>query len=69
MANKEGFHVIWSEQSLHDALHIKDYLLDAFSNKEVDDFYQLLDAFENTVKHFPTLYPDSPSNIHLKNFK
>jgi len=51
--------VIWSARSLVHAETIRDYLLENFSQKEVERFYNLLERFERNVSRFPKLYPSA----------
>jgi len=39
-----------------DAIIIKNYLSYKFTQKEVDNFYQLLETFEKVILAFPELY-------------
>lgn len=58
--------VNWTERSLSNAIEIKEYLKVKFTIKEVMKFEYLLKQFENTVSNFPTLYPESESQISLR---
>ena len=51
--------VLWTDRALQNAISIKDYLLLKFSEKEVENFFSLLTAFEIAVSAFPELYPVS----------
>ena len=58
--------VEWSNRSLQNAIDIKGYLIRKFSKKEVSKFESLLRNFELTVSNFPTLYPESKTQKHLR---
>jgi plasmid stabilization system protein ParE len=62
MAEKQYLTVSWSNRSISDSLAIKKYLQKEFSQREIDNFYKLLDAFEKIVLSFPKLYPSSIKN-------
>ncbi len=62
MAEKQRVSVDWTNRSLSDSLTIKDYLQEKFSQREIDNFYKLLEAFEKIISSFPTLYPKSVKN-------
>lgn len=62
MAEKQYLTVFWSDRSISDSLAIKKYLQKEFSQREIDNFYRLLDAFEKIVLSFPQLYPYSIKN-------
>lgn len=62
MAEKRGLEIQWTDRSFTDSLSIREYLLEEFSQKEVDNFYKLLEAFEKIVLIFPNLYPKSIKN-------
>ena len=62
MAERRYLLVHWTDRSLSDSLAIKEYLEEKFSQREVDNFYDLLHAFENIVLSFPKLYPKSIKN-------
>jgi plasmid stabilization system protein ParE len=61
MAEKQYLTVFWTDRSISDSLAIKRYLQKEFSQKEIDNFYKLLGAFEKIVL-FPQLYPQSIKN-------
>lgn len=48
---------IYTEHSLANIREIRSYLLYKFTQKEVDNLYGLLTAFESVVAVFPELYP------------
>jgi len=54
--------VVYSERAIKQAETIKAYLLYKFTQREVDNFYELLSLFEKLVISFPDLYPKSSSN-------
>lgn len=62
MADQQSLSIYWSDRSISDSLVIKEYLLRKFSQKEIDNFYKLLDAFERIILLFPKLYPKSTKN-------
>jgi hypothetical protein len=49
----------WSTKSLDNASLIKTYLKDNFSQKEINSFFSLLEAFQEIVTVFPKIYPES----------
>lgn len=61
-----SYEVDWTKRSLVNAIDIKKYLIRKFSQKEVRKFERLLQQFELTVSNFPTLYPESKSQKHLR---
>jgi plasmid stabilization system protein ParE len=62
MAEKQYLSVFWTNRSISDSLAIKKYLQKEFSQREIDNFYKLLGAFEKIVLSFPKLYPQSIKN-------
>ena len=56
--------VVYTARSIRQSETIKSYLLDKFTQREVDNFYQLLTHFENLVIEFPELYRKSNSNTY-----
>lgn len=57
--------ISYTHQANKGALAIKNYLLYKFTQKEVDNFYALLNIFEKVIPVFPQLYPKSSNkNIH-----
>lgn len=58
--------VLWTDQALQNAISIKEYLLLKFSDKEVDNFFSLLAAFEFAVSAFPELYPVSSARKKVR---
>ena len=57
MPDKKVSIVKWTENSLKNAIAIKNYLKENFSEKEIDYFYSLLFNFEEVISYFPELYP------------
>jgi len=57
MPEKKVSIVKWTENSLKNAVAIKNYLKENFSTKEIDRFYSLLFNFEEVISFFPELYP------------
>lgn len=60
------YEVEWTKRSLLNSIAIKNYLIVKFRRKEVFKFESLLRQFELTVSNFPTLYPVSKSQKHLR---
>ena len=60
------YEVEWTKRSLLNAIAIKKYLNVKFTKKEVSKFESLLRQFELTVSNFPTLYPESKNQRHLR---
>ena len=58
--------IYWTERAIQDSLTIKKFLLNKFTEKEVDDFFRLLQTFENLVKFFPELYQISSKNNNIR---
>ncbi|MDB5091536.1 MAG: hypothetical protein JWR09_5530 [Mucilaginibacter sp.] len=58
--------ILYTNRANSDAITIKNYLLYKFTQREVDNFYDLLRIFENIASAFPLLYPKSinSKNIH-----
>jgi plasmid stabilization system protein ParE len=66
MAKKLHSSVYWSNRSISDSLAIRKYLQRDFSQKEIDNFYKLLELFEKIVVNFPKLYPESSINRNVR---
>lgn len=64
MAN--ALKVEWTKRSLGNAKKIQAYLLGKFTEKEVQNFENLLEDFERTVSIFPQLYPQSEKYPKLR---
>ena len=58
--------VSWTDRSLSDSQIIKSYLQYYFSQKEIDNYYKLLESFEKIVSIFPTLYPQTNKNKDIR---
>ncbi|MEX0813124.1 MAG: hypothetical protein WD048_12975 [Chitinophagales bacterium] len=58
--------IIWSKHSLKNAISIKQYLLKHFTNREVDNFQNLLSDFEKTILNFPNIYPRTIKKYNLR---
>ena len=58
--------VVYTDRALANAVNIKKYLLDKFSDKEVDCFYVLLSSFESAVIPFPKLYPTTNKKKNIR---
>jgi plasmid stabilization system protein ParE len=58
--------VIYTDRSIADSIAIKNFILLKFTQKEVNNFYKMLETFERVVALFPELYPKSilGENIH-----
>lgn len=54
--NNTVFQISYSERSFSDVRKIEAYLLQLFSEKELDRLHRLLIGFENVVKHYPTIF-------------
>ena len=59
MPEREPLTVVWTENSLANAVTIKEYLDQHYTKREIETFYSLLKALENTLSVFPQLYPPS----------
>lgn len=66
MPEKKRLTILWTEQALKNAISIKDYLRENFSDKEIDRFYPLLSAFEEAVSIFPKLYPQAKTKTKIR---
>src|SRR5438045_2244145 len=66
MAEDHYVFVDWTDRSISDSLVIKKYLEKEFSQKEIENFYKLLEAFENIILSFPRLYPQSTKNKKIR---
>jgi len=62
MAEEQLLSVYWTARSISDSIAIKEYLQEKFSQKEIDNFYNLLSSFEKIILLFPKLYPQSIKN-------
>ncbi|HET8864187.1 MAG TPA: type II toxin-antitoxin system RelE/ParE family toxin [Gracilimonas sp.] len=58
--------VVWSLESSDKIQEIKAYLLEEWSESEVNSFLIRLKKFENRVSYFPRLYPASLKFSHLR---
>ena len=56
MPKLKGVSIFWTDRALQNAISIKEYLLLKFSDKEVESFLSLLNAFEIAISAFPKLY-------------
>jgi plasmid stabilization system protein ParE len=59
MPESKSLSVIWTDRALQNAISIRKYIESDFSEKEVESFYLLLNAFEEAVSVFPRLYPQT----------
>ena len=66
MPDNSIYNVKYSSRSLKDALIIKEYLLYKFTQKEVNQFYQMLGVFESLVSKFPKLYAESSKSKNVR---
>lgn len=57
MPDRSTLDVLWTDESLKNAVSIKQYLLQKFSEKELDLFYLQLLNFTELIVVFPKLYP------------
>jgi hypothetical protein len=57
MADKTLHEIAYSKRSVANVRTIRDYLLYKFTQREVDNLYSMLGAFENVVVVIPKLYP------------
>ncbi|ASU35813.1 Plasmid stabilization system protein ParE [Mucilaginibacter xinganensis] len=64
--DENSLKILYTNRAESDAITIKNYLLHKFTQREVDNFYEILIIFENIVCAFPKLYPKSikGKNIH-----
>ena len=60
MPDNSVYNVQYTSRSL------KDYLLYKFTQKEVNQFYQMLGVFESLVCKFPKLYAESPKSKNVR---
>jgi len=56
MADRLLYKIIYTERSLVNIQEIKNYLLYKFTQREVDNLYDRLNAFESIVIVFPDMY-------------
>lgn len=63
---KEVSGIIWTPKAVAGSLIIKDYLLYKFTSKKVDNFFEMLSAFEKKVIIFPEIYPISVKSSHIR---
>lgn len=66
MPEQKALSVLWTDRSVQNALSIKKYISHNFSQKEVDNFFALLGAFEKAVGIFPKLYPLSSQQREIR---
>jgi plasmid stabilization system protein ParE len=62
MADRQYLYVHWTDRSIANSLTIKNYLQYNFSQREIDNYYELLASFEKIILKFPKLYPKSKKN-------
>jgi len=65
MANK-NLRVIWTDRAYSDSSVIKEYLRYHFTEREIENYYKLLESFEKIVASFPELYPKSNKNRKMR---
>ena len=51
--------VEWTERSLNNASEISNWILNKFSQKEVNKFGKFLRDFEKIISQFPDMFPES----------
>ena len=61
-----GYDLRWSESALDDLEAIFDYLQRQWSQREVDQFKQLLTGRLETIQKFPALFPLSHEKNQLR---
>jgi plasmid stabilization system protein ParE len=66
MPESKPFTVLWTERASENAISIKKYLLSEFSEKEVNNFFALLETFETAISIFPKLYPLSSTKQKIR---
>ena len=66
MPKREVLPIIWTDRAAYHTILIKKYLISNFTNKEVEHFYSLLQAFEITVCTFPDIYPKSAVRKNIR---
>jgi plasmid stabilization system protein ParE len=66
MPDKRRFELEWTKSSLADILVIRQYLAREFTAKEIENLYDLLSDFEQTVVAFPKLYPEFTQTKKLR---
>jgi len=54
--------VIYTNRAVANSLSIKNFILVKFTQREVDNFYKMLETFEKVVSAFPEIYPKSSQN-------
>jgi len=59
MPDSKNISILWTDRALQNAISIKKYLVQEFSEKEAENFLTLLIAFEIAITAFPKLYPAS----------
>ena len=62
----EPFEVEWTKRSLRNAKSIREYLHNEFSEKETQNFENLLEDFMKTVSIFPHIFPQSRKYPELR---
>lgn len=65
MAN-QNLRVIWTDRAYSDSSVIKEYLRYHFTEREIENYYKLLESFEKIVASFPELYPKSNKNRKMR---
>ena|ERR1700722_19960740 len=58
--------ILWTDRALQNAISVKRYLQINFSEREIENFFLLLNAFEVAVCAFPKLYPVSSSKRKIR---
>jgi plasmid stabilization system protein ParE len=63
---EETLPVIYTSRGIADSLTIKNFILIKFTQREVDNFYKMLETFERVVSSFPEIYPISSQNQDVR---
>lgn len=66
MANNKPLEVFWTQNAAENAIRIKKYIAYKFTEKEVLNFFSLLQSFEIAVSAFPKLYPESTFKKNIR---
>ncbi|MES2376340.1 MAG: hypothetical protein V4553_07170 [Bacteroidota bacterium] len=54
--------IVYSDRAIANSLTIKNFLLLKFTQREVNNFYKMLEKFGEVVSVFPEIYPKSIIN-------
>jgi plasmid stabilization system protein ParE len=58
--------VIYTRQAVSNSITIKNFILVKFTEREVNNFYKMLETFERIVSVFPDIYPKSIKNQNVR---